>query len=155
MPAFGRQGGASACGGGDTRPAYMYALAQGGLVTDEEYPYTSGAHQQVGGRGPSSHSDTALYIAFVLFHTLYAASEWLYGPRLQVGACCAGADYSCTNRSIHIDGYELVPPFDEAALAAAVAAQPVAVNINASHELLKFYSYGAFGHGRSSYSDAA
>lgn len=96
-----------ACGGGDTRPAYMYALASGGLSSDEAYPYTSGQHQQV-------------------------------------TTCCAGSTYSCVNKTIHIDGYELVKPFDEVALRDAVAQQPVAININASQDLLKFYSYGVY-----------
>jgi cathepsin L len=105
------QAGANACAGGDTQDGVLYAIGNGGLASWEDYPYTSGAAQQV-------------------------------------TPCCASPDpahpYTCLPAKITIDAYDRVPAADEDALMEYVALSPVSVNVNASRELMQFYSYGVY-----------
>lgn len=105
------QAGASACGGGDTQDAVLYAIANGGLASWEDYPYTSGASQQV-------------------------------------TPCCASPDpahpYTCLPSKVSVGAYDEVPPADEDTLMEYVSMSPVSININASRELMQFYSYGVY-----------
>lgn len=105
------QAGANACAGGDTQDGVLYAIANGGLASWEDYPYTSGVSQQV-------------------------------------TPCCASPDpshpYTCLPPKVTVAAYDQVPPSDEDKLMEYVSLSPVSVNINASHELMQFYSYGVY-----------
>ncbi|CAL4919121.1 unnamed protein product [Urochloa decumbens] len=67
------------------------------------------------------------------------ASESGYPYNGDDGTCRSSA---AASRAASIRGYEDVPPNDEAALAAAVAHQPVSVAINGADPAFKFYAGG-------------
>jgi len=87
--------GNNGCNGGYIDNAFQYIISNGGLATEDAYPYTAAQ-----GRCPSS-----------------------------------------VQAAVTISSYQDVPSGDEAALAAAVANQPVAVAIDA-HNNFQFYSSG-------------
>ena len=105
------QAGQSACAGGDEVDAFLYAMANGGVAAQEDYPYVSGVNQ-------------------------------LSTP------CCVSPDpskpVSCVKPGLSIEGFDELPTEDEASLAAFVAESPVSININASRQLMQFYSYGVY-----------
>jgi hypothetical protein len=51
---------------------------------------------------------------------------------------------SCVPPKLHVGAFDELPKMDEASMAAHLADGPLSVNINASSNLMRFYSYGVY-----------
>ncbi|XBI24438.1 hypothetical protein VPH35_049539 [Triticum aestivum] len=116
--------GNSGCNGGIMDKAFQYIADNGGVATEDAYPYTA---QQAS----TCNTGAPRVVTIDGYEDAYPYTAQ------QASTCNTGAP-----RVVTIDGYEDVPANNEKALKKAVAAQPVSVAVDAGG--FQFYSEGVF-----------